>query len=240
MSKIAIVTGGVRGIGRAIAINLKTSGYTVIATYQNNESYAKALNKDYGIDVMQFDVSDFSACQLAVDTIKNRYGPIHVLVNNAGITRDSMLHKMSIDQWKDVIRTNLDSVFNMCRVVIEDMRRIGFGRIINMSSINAQKGQLGQTNYCASKAGVLGFTKALALENSEKGITVNAIAPGYIDTDMVRTLPETILEKIVSMIPMQRLGTVDEIAKMVEFLVSDQCAYITGSTINLNGGHYMI
>ena len=160
-------------------------------------------------------------------------------MNNAGITKDAALHKMSADQWQAVIRTNLDSVFNMSRLVIEDMRAASFGRIINISSVNAQKGQAGQTNYCASKAGVLGFTKALALETSGKGITVNAIAPGYIDTDMVRAIPEAILDKIISLIPMQRLGTVDEIAKMVQYLASDEAAYITGSTISLNGGQYM-
>jgi acetoacetyl-CoA reductase len=176
---------------------------------------------------------------MAINTIKDRYGSIQILVNNAGITKDAVLHKMSSEQWQDVIRTNLDSVFNMCRLVIEDMRAANFGRIINISSVNAQKGQSGQTNYCAAKAGILGFTKALALETSGKGITVNAIAPGYIDTDMVRAIPDTILEKIISLIPMQRLGTVDEVAKMVQYLASDEAAYITGSTISLNGGQYM-
>lgn len=240
MSKLAVVTGGVRGIGRGISIALKDAGYTVIATYQSNDSYATSLHKESGVEIMKFDVSDYGACEVAVNAIKEKYGPIHVLVNNAGITKDSMMHKMTIEQWSSVIKTNLDSVFNMCRLVIEDMRKMEFGRIVNMSSVNAQRGQLGQTNYCASKAGVLGFTKALALETSEKGITVNAIAPGYIDTDMVRSLPESILERIVSMIPMQRLGTVDEIAKMVSFLVSDEAGYITGSTINMNGGQYMV
>jgi acetoacetyl-CoA reductase len=240
MSKLAVVTGGVRGIGRGISIALKDAGYTVIATYQSNDSYATSLHKESGVEVMKFDVSDYGACEVSVNSIKEKYGPIHVLVNNAGITKDSMMHKMTIEQWSSVIKTNLDSVFNMCRLVIEDMRKMEFGRIVNMSSVNAQRGQLGQTNYCASKAGVLGFTKALALETSEKGITVNAIAPGYIDTDMVRSLPESILERIVSMIPMQRLGTVDEIAKMVSFLVSDEAGYITGSTINMNGGQYMV
>lgn len=240
MSKLAVVTGGVRGIGRGISIALKDAGYTVIATYQSNDSYATSLHKESGVEIMKFDVSDYGACEVAVNAIKEKYGPIHVLVNNAGITKDSMMHRMTIEQWSSVIKTNLDSVFNMCRLVIEDMRKMEFGRIVNMSSVNAQRGQLGQTNYCASKAGVLGFTKALALETSEKGITVNAIAPGYIDTDMVRSLPESILERIVSMIPMQRLGTVDEIAKMVSFLVSDEAGYITGSTINMNGGQYMV
>jgi acetoacetyl-CoA reductase len=239
MSKVAVVTGGVRGIGRGISIGLKQAGYTVIATYQSNDSFAKELQADYGIDILKFDVSDFNSCEMAIKTIKDRYGSVHVLVNNAGITKDAALHKMSADQWQAVIRTNLDSVFNMSRLVIDDMRATSFGRIINISSVNAQKGQAGQTNYCASKAGVLGFTKALALETSGKGITVNAIAPGYIDTDMVRAIPEAILDKIISLIPMQRLGTVNEIAKMVQYLASDEAAYITGSTISLNGGQYM-
>ncbi|MDP3641021.1 MAG: acetoacetyl-CoA reductase [Alphaproteobacteria bacterium] len=239
MSKTAVVTGGVRGIGRGISIGLKQAGYTVIATYQSNDAFAKELHTDFGIDILKFDVSDFNSCEIAINTIKDRYGSVQVLVNNAGITKDAALHKMSAEQWQAVIRTNLDSVFNMSRLVIEDMRAASFGRIINISSVNAQKGQAGQTNYCASKAGVLGFTKALALETSGKGITVNAIAPGYIDTDMVRAIPEAILDKIISLIPMQRLGTVDEIAKMVQYLASDEAAYITGSTISLNGGQYM-
>jgi acetoacetyl-CoA reductase len=239
MSKIAVVTGGIRGIGRGISIQLKKAGYTVIATYQSNDAFAKELNTDFGVDILKFDVSDFKSCEMAINTIKDRYGPVQILVNNAGITKDSTLHKMSIEQWQDVIRTNLDSVFNMCRLVIEDMRSANFGRIINISSVNAQKGQAGQTNYCAAKAGILGFTKALALETSGKGITVNAIAPGYIDTDMVRAIPDVILDKIIALIPMQRLGTVDEVAKMVQYLASDEAAYITGSTISLNGGQYM-
>lgn len=239
MSKVAVVTGGVRGIGRGISIGLKEAGYTVIATYQSNDAFAKELHADYGIDILKFDVADYASCEMAVNTIKDRYGSVQILVNNAGITKDSTLHKMSVDQWQAVMRTNLDSVFNMCRLVIEDMRAAEFGRIINISSVNAQKGQVGQTNYCASKAGVLGFTKALALENSSKGITINAIAPGYIDTDMVRAIPEAILDKIISLIPMQRLGTVNEIAKMVQYLASDEAAYITGTTISLNGGQYM-
>lgn len=239
MSKVAVVTGGIIGIGRGISIGLKQAGYTVIATYQNNEAFAKELHADYDIDILKFDVSDFNSCEVAVNTIKDRYGSIQILVNNAGITKDAALHKMSFDQWQGVMKTNLDSVFNMCRLVIEDMRAASFGRIINISSVNAQKGQAGQTNYCASKAGLLGFTKALALETSGKGITVNAIAPGYIDTDMVRAIPEAILDKIISLIPMKRLGTVDEVAKMVQYLAADEAAYITGSTIGLNGGQYM-
>lgn len=239
MSKVAVVTGGVRGIGRGISIALKEAGYNVVATYQSNDAYAKQLHQEHGIDIMKFDVSDYNACEMAINTIKDRHGPIQVLVNNAGITKDGVLHKTTLDNWQAVIRTNLDSVFNMCRLVIEDMRNAHFGRIINISSVNAQRGQAGQANYCAAKAGVIGFTKALALENSGKGVTVNVIAPGYIDTDMVRAIPENILESIISLIPMKRLGTIDEVAKMVEYLASDQAAYITGSTISLNGGQYM-
>ncbi len=239
MSKVAVVTGGVRGIGKGISLALKNSGYTVIATYQNNDSVAQELHKQSDINVLKFDVSDYASCEMALNTIKDRHGPVQILVNNAGITRDGALHKMSSDQWSSVIKTNLDSVFNMCRLVIDDMRNEKFGRIINISSINAQKGQAGQTNYCAAKSGILGFTKALALETSGKGITVNAVAPGYIDTDMVRAIPESILERIISLIPMQRLGTVDEVAKMVQYLASEEAAYITGSTISLNGGQYM-
>lgn len=239
MSKVAVVTGGVRGIGRGISLALKDAGYTVVATYQSNDAAAQEFNKESGVDVIKFDVADYAACEIAVNTIKDRHGPIQILVNNAGITRDGALHKMDLAQWSSVIKTNLDSVFNMCRLVIEDMRNEKFGRIVNISSINAQKGQAGQTNYCAAKSGVLGFTKALALETSGKGITVNAIAPGYIDTDMVRAIPEGILEKIIALIPMKRLGTVDEVAKMVQYLASEEAAYITGSTISLNGGQYM-
>lgn len=239
MSKVAVVTGGVRGIGRGISLALKDAGYTVVATYQNNDAAAQEFNKESGVDVIKFDVADYAACEMAVNTIKDRHGPIQILVNNAGITRDGALHKMDLAQWSSVIKTNLDSVFNMCRLVIEDMRNEKFGRIVNISSINAQKGQAGQTNYCAAKSGILGFTKALALETSGKGITVNALAPGYIDTDMVRAIPESILEKIIALIPMKRLGTVDEVAKMVQYLASEEAAYITGSTISLNGGQYM-
>ena len=239
MSKVAVVTGGVRGIGKGISIGLKQAGYTVVATYQSNDANAQELQADFGIDVLKYDVADYNSCEMAVNTIKDRYGAIQILINNAGITKDATLHKMTVDQWQAVMRTNLDSVFNMSRLVIDDMRAASFGRIINISSVNAQKGQAGQTNYCASKAGLIGFTKALALETSGKGVTVNAIAPGYIDTDMVRAIPEAILDKIISLIPMKRLGTVDEIAKMVQYLASDEAAYITGSTINLNGGQYM-
>lgn len=239
MSKIALVTGGVRGIGRGISLALKEARYTVVATYQSNDAAAKEFNHDHGIDVIKFDVSDYKSCEVAVQTLKDRYGSIDILVNNAGITKDTVLHKMSLEQWQAVIQTNLNSVFNLSRLVIESMRENKFGRIINISSVNAQRGQAGQTNYCAAKAGVLGFTKALALETAGKGITVNAIAPGYIDTDMVRAIPEQILDKIISLIPMKRLGEVDEIAKMVTYLASDEAAFITGTTMNLNGGQYM-
>jgi acetoacetyl-CoA reductase len=240
MNRVALVTGGVRGIGRGISLALKEARYTVIATYQSNDAVAQELNQDYGVDVIKFDVSDYKSCEVAVQTLTDRYGKIDILVNNAGITQDTVLHKMNLEQWQSVIQTNLNSVFNLSRLVIESMRENGFGRIINISSVNAQRGQAGQTNYCAAKAGVLGFTKALALETAGKGITVNAIAPGYIDTDMVRAIPEQILDKIISLIPMKRLGAVDEVAKMVTYLASDEAAYITGTTISLNGGQYMV
>lgn len=239
MCRVAVVTGGVRGIGAGISLALKEKGYQVIATYQQNDQRAKEFHDQYGIEVMKFDVGDFNACKEAFEKIREQYGGIDILVNNAGITRDGMLHKMTADGWSEVIRTNLDSVFNMTRLAIDGMRERGFGRIINISSINAQKGQAGQTNYCAAKSGIIGFTKALALETSGKGITVNAIAPGYIDTDMVRAVPQSVLDQIINTIPVKRLGRVDEIASMVIFLSSDESAFVTGSTMNLNGGQYM-
>ncbi len=240
MGKIALVTGGTRGIGRAISEGLKAAGYTVVANYAGNEEAAAAFKSETGIDVIKFDVGDFDACQAAVAGIAGNQGPIDVLVNNAGITRDKPLHKMEKSHWDHVIATNLDSLFNLSRAVIDGMRERGFGRIVNISSINGQKGQFGQTNYAAAKAGLIGFTKALALETASKGITVNAVAPGYIGTEMVMAVPEKVLnEVIIPQIPVGRLGEATEIARCVTFLASDDAGFITGSTLSANGGQYM-
>ncbi len=240
MSRVALVTGGTRGIGKAISEELKSKGYTVVANYAGNDEAANAFKDETGIPVYKFDVGDFDAVSAAVAQIKSDVGPIEVLVNNAGITRDKPLHKMDKADWDAVIHTNLSSLFNLSRNVIDDMRGANFGRIISISSINGQKGQFGQTNYAASKAGDLGFTKALALETASKGITVNAVAPGYIGTEMVRAVPEEILNtKIIPLIPVGRLGEAEEIARCVSFLASDEAGFITGSTITANGGQYM-
>lgn len=238
--RVAIITGGTRGIGAAIARCFKVGGYAVAAVYHGNVAAADAFSRDTGIPVYKWDVADFDACQAGVsDVVKDIGGSVDILVNNAGITRDAMLHKMTPAQWSEVIATDLTSCFNMCRVVIGAMRDRGFGRIINISSINGQKGQFGQTNYAAAKAGVLGFTKALALETASRGITVNAVAPGYIATDMVGAMPKDALAKIEAQIPIGRLGDADEVARVVQFLASDQAAFITGSTVTANGGQYM-
>lgn len=239
MSRVAIVTGGTRGIGEAIAIRLKNDGYTVAATYAGNDEAAQAFKEKHGIAVYKFDVSNFDACAKAVKAITQELGPIDVLVNNAGITRDGTIHKMSPQDWQSVLDTNLGSCFNMCRNVIDSMRERGFGRIVNIGSVNGQAGQYGQVNYAAAKSGIHGFTKALAQEGAGKGITVNAIAPGYIATDMVRAVPAKVLEKIVAKIPVGRLGEADEIARGVEFLVADNAGFITGSTLSINGGQHM-
>jgi len=240
MSRVALVTGGTRGIGRAISEELKAKGYTVVANYAGNDEAANAFKDETGIAVYKFDVGDFDAVSAAVAQIKADVGAIEVLVNNAGITRDKPLHKMDKADWDAVIHTNLSSLFNLSRNVIDDMRAANFGRIVSISSINGQKGQFGQTNYAASKAGDLGFTKALALETASKGITVNAVAPGYIGTEMVRAVPEEILNtKIIPLIPVGRLGEAEEIARCVSFLASDEAGFITGSTISANGGQYM-
>lgn len=239
MSRVAVVTGGTRGIGEGISLALKEAGYKVAATYHGNDDKAQAFKDKTGIPVFKFDVADFAACQQGVAQIVAAVGPVEVLVNNAGITRDALLHKMDVAQWQDVMRTNLDSLFNMTRAVIEPMRASGFGRIINISSINGQAGQLGQTNYSAAKAGVIGFTKALAQESAIKGITVNCIAPGYIDTEMVRAVPQNVLDAIIAKIPVKRLGTAADIARGVVFLASDDAGFITGSTLTLNGGQYI-
>lgn len=239
MSRVAVVTGGTRGIGEGISIALKESGYQVAATYHGNDEKAQAFKERTGIPVFKFDVADFSACQQGVAQIVAAVGSVAVLVNNAGITRDALMHKMALEQWQEVMRTNLDSLFNMTRAVIEPMRAAGFGRVINISSINGQAGQLGQTNYSAAKAGVIGFTKALAQESAIKGITVNCIAPGYIDTEMVRAVPQNVLDAIIAKIPVKRLGTAADIARGVVFLASDDASFITGSTLTLNGGQYI-
>ena len=237
--RVAVVTGGTRGIGLAISSALKKAGYKVAANYAGNDEAAKKCSAETGVAVYKFDVSDFKQCEAAVKKIVADLGPIEVLVNNAGITRDGTIHRMSFEQWNAVIQTNLTSCFNMCRCVIDGMRERNFGRIVNIGSINGQAGQYGQVNYAAAKSGIHGFTKALAQEGAGKGITVNAIAPGYIDTDMVRAVPEEVLKKIVARIPVGRLGKADEIARGVLFLVADEGGFITGSTLSINGGQHM-
>ncbi len=239
MSRVAVVTGGTRGIGEAISIALKEAGYTVAANYAGNDEAAKKFSDRTGISTYRFDVSDIDECQVAVKKIEADLGPVEILVNNAGITRDGTMHRMSFDQWNAVIQTNLSSCFNMSRCVIESMRERGFGRIVNIGSVNGQAGQYGQVNYAAAKSGIHGFTKALAQEGAAKGITVNAIAPGYVLTDMVRAVPEKVLEKIVATIPVGRLGDPHDIARSVLFLVADDAGFITGSTLSINGGQHM-
>ncbi len=239
MARVAIVTGGTRGIGRAIALALKAKGYRVAANYGGNDEAAQAFQAESGIPVYKWDVGDYDACVAGIAQVTKDLGEADILVNNAGITRDAMLHKMTPEQWNEVIRVDLNSLFNMTRPVIEGMRARGWGRIVNISSINGQKGQMGQTNYSAAKAGVIGFTKALAQETARKGITVNAVAPGYIDTDMVAAVPEKVLEGIIAQIPVGRLGKAEEIAACVAFLVSDAAAFITGATLTANGGQYI-
>ncbi len=240
MARTAIVTGGTRGLGRAISIALKTeAGMSVAAVYHGNDKAAEAFQAECAIPVFKWDVADREACIKGVAEVVERLGPIDVLVNNAGITQDATLHHMTDAQWWEVVRTDLGSVFNMCRTIIDSMRQRSFGRIINISSINGEKGQFGQTNYCAAKAGIIGFTKALALEEARKGITVNAIAPGYCDTDMVAAVQPEVLKTIVSAIPVGRLGKPSDISRAVLFLASDEAGFITGSTLNINGGQYM-
>lgn len=239
MARVAIVTGGTRGIGEAISVALKDAGYVVAANYAGNDEKAKEFSARTGIAVYKFDVSDFEAVKDGIAKITAELGPVDVVVNNAGITRDGVIHRMTPQQWNDVIATNLTSCFNLCRNVIDGMRERGFGRIVNIGSVNGQAGQYGQVNYAAAKSGIHGFTKALAQEGAAKGVTVNAIAPGYIDTDMVRAVPPNVLEKIVARIPVGRLGKAEEIARGVLFLVGDDAGFITGSTLSINGGQHM-
>jgi acetoacetyl-CoA reductase len=239
MAKVAVVTGGTRGIGHAISIALKQKGFRVAANYAGNDQAAQKFQAETGIPVYKWDVGDYEACSAGLKRVEAELGPIAVVVNNAGITRDGMLHKLTAEMWGEVIRVNLNSMFNMTHPIIDGMRERGWGRIINISSINGQKGQMGQTNYSAAKAGVIGFTKALAQETARKGITVNCIAPGYIDTDMVAAVTEKVLQGIIAQIPVGRLGKAEEIAQCVAFLASDDAAFVTGSTLTANGGQYI-
>jgi acetoacetyl-CoA reductase len=240
MARVALVTGGTRGIGAAICQALKAAGYKVAANYGGNDAAAEKFKAATGIPVFKWDVSSYEACEAGIKQVEAEVGPIEVLVNNAGITRDAMFHRMTPEQWSAVINTNLGSLFNMCRPLVEGMRTRKFGRIVNISSINGQKGQMGQTNYSAAKAGELGFTKALAQEAARSGITVNAICPGYINTEMVQAVPKDVLEKsILPLIPIGRLGEPEEIARCVVFLASDDAGLITGSTLTANGGQYL-
>ena len=239
MTRVAIVTGGTRGIGAAISKALKAAGHTVAASYAGNDEAAAKFKAETGIATYKWDVGDFDACAAGVAQVEKDLGPVDILVNNAGITRDGLFHKMTFEKWQAVIKTNLDSAFTVTRPVIEGMRNRGFGRIILISSINGQKGQICQANYSAAKAGVIGFAKALAQESAAKGITVNVIAPGYIATDMVMAVPEEVRNKIISTIPVGRLGEAEEIARAVEYLAADDSGFITGSTLTINGAQYI-
>jgi acetoacetyl-CoA reductase len=239
MNRLALVTGATRGIGAATAVMLKAAGYKVVANYHGNDDNAARFSAEHNIPVIKFDVGDFAACAAAIKEIEDKYGVIDVLVNNAGISKDATLHKMTPQQWDDVVRTNLSGLFNTCRNVIEGMRARGFGRIINIGSINGESGQYGLTNYSAAKAGLHGFTKALALESAGKGITVNTVAPGYVDTDLVRSVSPEVLEKLIAKIPVGRLGRAEEIARCVVFLANDEAGFITGSALSINGGMHM-
>ncbi len=239
MARVAVVTGGTRGIGAAISLALQAQGRTVIATYAGNDAAAEAFKAEHGIATCKFDVSSFDACTEAVAQIAAEFGPVEILVNNAGITRDATMLRMRRDLWDAVIDTNLGSCFNMCKLTFEGMRERKFGRVVNVGSINGQAGQYGQVNYAAAKSGIHGFTKALAQEGARFGITVNAIAPGYVDTEMVRAVPGEVLRKIVAKIPMGRLGHAEDIARGVAFLTADDADFITGSTLSINGGQHM-
>jgi len=239
MARVAVVTGGTRGIGRAVSIKLQEAGCRVVANYARDEAKAESFSSLTGIVARKWDVSDFDACVAAVNTISEEFGPVDILVNNAGITRDATMRKMSRDNWDQVLDTNLGGCFNMCKAVWDGMLARNFGRVVNIGSVNGQAGQYGQVNYAAAKSGIHGFTKALAQEGAGKGITVNAIAPGYIDTEMVSAVPAHVLEKIVARIPVGRLGQAQEIARGVAFLVADEAGFITGSTLSINGGQHM-
>ena len=239
MTKTALVTGGTRGIGKAISLSLKDAGYTVVANYAGNDEAAKAFSEETGIATYKWSVADADACAAGIAKVEAEVGPIDILINNAGITRDGFMHKMETEHWNAVIDTNLSSLFYMTKPVLEGMRARGFGRVVNISSINGQAGQLGQTNYSAAKAGVHGFTKALAQEVARKGITVNTIAPGYINTDMVAAVPEKVLEGIISKIPVGRLGEADEIAQAILYLCGPNSGFITSSCLSINGGQHM-
>jgi acetoacetyl-CoA reductase len=239
MARVAIVTGGTRGIGHAISVALKDAGFKVAANYAGNDNAAQKFKDETGIPTFKWDVGDYEACTAGLKKVEDEVGPIDVVVNNAGITKDAMLHRMTPQMWADVMRVNLGSMFNMSQPVLEGMRSRNWGRIINISSINGQKGQLGQTNYSAAKAGVIGFTKALAQETARKGITVNCIAPGYIDTEMVAAVQEDVLKGIIAQIPVGRLGKADEVARCVTFLAGDDAGFITGSTMTINGAQYI-
>lgn len=240
MARVAVVTGGTRGIGYAISVALKAKGFRVAANYAGNDTSARNFQCETGIPIYKWDVGNYRACAEGVERVEAEVGPVSVLVNNAGITRDAMLHRMTPEMWNEVINVDLNSIFNMTQPVLEGMRNRKWGRIINITSINGQKGQMGQSNYCAAKAGVIGFTKAVAQESARRGVTVNCIAPGYIDTDMVASVPEKVLECIVSQIPIGRLGRVEEIARCVTFLACEEAGFITGTTLTVNGGQYVL
>jgi acetoacetyl-CoA reductase len=239
MARVALVTGGTRGIGAAISLALKAAGRTVVASYAGNEAAAQAFRESTGLQVIRFDAGDFAACEAAVKQIEGEHGTIEILVNNAGITRDGTVGKMTRDMWDAVIDTNLGSCFNLCKLTFDGMRAAKFGRVVNIGSINGQAGQYGQVNYAAAKSGIHGFTKALAQEGARFGITVNAIAPGYVDTEMVRAVPADVLQKIIARIPRGRLGQAEDIARGVVFLTADEADFVTGSTLSINGGQHM-
>jgi acetoacetyl-CoA reductase len=240
MARVALVTGGTRGIGAAISVALKAAGYNVAASYAGNDEAAGKFKDETGIAVFKWDVADYESCQAGIAKVEAELGPVDVLVNNAGITKDTTLSRMTVEQWRAVISTNLDSLFYMTKGVFDGMKKRGFGRIINIASVNGQKGQFGQSNYAAAKSGAFGFTKAVAQEGARAGITCNAVAPGYIATEMVRAVPEEVLKtKILPHIPVNRLGEPEEIARAVVFLASDDAGFITGSTLTANGGQYM-